>query len=243
MSDTPSAIRVALVEDDTILREEIGHFLRRQGFEVFEFISGVALVQEVRRLHLGLLVLDVNLPGPSGFELATRLRQSVPGLGIVMLTARGGLDDRVAGYDSGADVFMAKPASPHELLAVLMSLHRRSSGKTHELHLVLDAQQRVLSSGAAQIVLQLTPPEAAILAALVNAPECKLESTELSLRVEAITGSATLTKRALENLASRLRKKVAASGLARQEQFLKPIWGWGYQLGVPVRLLLDAPRP
>lgn len=235
MTAAQALIRAALVEDDLILREEVGHYLRQHGFEVFEFTSGVPLVQEVRRRSIGLVVLDVNLPGPSGFEIAARLRQGVPGLGIVLLTARGSLADRVAGYDCGADVFMPKPALPRELLAVLMNLHRRVTGKSHEIQLVLDVRQRVLTSGADQIALQLTPLETAFLAALAGALACQLDSASLASQIEAATGSPSITKRALENLASRLRKKVAASGLARQEQLIKPIWGWGYQLGVPVK--------
>lgn len=243
MSASQVALRVALVEDDQILRDEIGNYLGQQGFEVFEFTTGVTLAQDLQRLQVRLLVLDVNLPGPSGFEVAARLRQSLPGLGIVMLTARGGLADRVAGYDSGADVFLPKPASPQELMAVLMSLNRRISGKSHELWLVLDARQRMLSSGADQIVVQLTPPEAAFLRALVEAEDRRLDSGSLLARIDAATASPGMTKRALENLASRLRKKVAGSGMARQEQLIKPIWGWGYQLGVPVRLLEQGTGP
>lgn len=236
MTEAQVLVRVALVEDDLILREELGDYLRQQGFAVTEFTSGVALTQEIQRLQIHLVILDVNLPGHSGFEIAARLRQTQAAIGIVMLTARGALADRVAGYDSGADVFLPKPAQPRELVAVLMGLHRRLSGRAHELRLVLDARKRVLSAGEGQVALQLTVLEAALLVALAQAEDGKLDTASLSAQIEAATGGPAITRRALENTASRLRKKVAASGLARQEQLLKPIWGWGYQLGVGVSL-------
>lgn len=236
--NAPHPIRVALVEDDLILREEIGHFLRQQGLTVCDFMDGQALFTHLHAHATDLVVLDVNLPGMSGFEVAQQLKRDWPRLGIVMLTARTALSDRVAGYDCGADIFLPKPTEPDELLAALRNLHRRVGDDAPTArYWQLDMTRRVLRPAGSTVVLPLTALELALLVALTKAPNRQCEAVGLCAVLERIHSDPPFSKHALENLVSRLRKKVAEAGLVKQDQFLKSIWGWGYQLCVPLAVL------
>jgi len=125
MNQQAGQIRVALVEDDPLLRKEIHFHLKQQGFLVFAVQNGKSLDELLMTEPLDALVLDLSLPGEDGIAIATRIRRSIPGMGIVMLTARTALPDRIRGYEAGADVYLSKPVAPEELTLTLLSLARR----------------------------------------------------------------------------------------------------------------------
>lgn len=105
-----------------------------------------------------MVVLDLNLPGESGLDVARRLRATYPTLGIVMLTGRKEPADRLSGYVSGADVYLTKPASGEELLAVLASLQRRLRPQPSAAW-QLDLQRRTITSpGGASSELSANEP-------------------------------------------------------------------------------------
>ena len=120
---------ILLVEDDPLLVEGLsnafsfhGHRLRVAG----DGLSGVSLAQKHRP---DLVLLDVMLPGPDGFEVCRRLRAASPDLPVIFLTARGQESDRLLGFAAGADDYVTKPFSVAELLARVAALLRRA-GRT-----------------------------------------------------------------------------------------------------------------
>ena len=117
-------INVAVVEDEPDLCGSILRYLSLVGMTVKRAGSGTELDALLLDFTPDLLVLDVNLPGEDGFSIAARLR-SRSKVGIVMLTARGQLDDRVLGLTAGADAYLIKPVQFRELEAVIHSLARR----------------------------------------------------------------------------------------------------------------------
>lgn len=117
-------INVIVVEDDPDLCGSIVRYLSLVGMSVQRAGSGEELDAVMAGFTPDLLVLDVNLPGEDGFSIASRLR-SKSKMGIVMLTARGQLDDRVLGLTAGADAYLVKPVQFRELEAVIHSLTRR----------------------------------------------------------------------------------------------------------------------
>lgn len=128
--------KILVVEDDADLCDSVCRYLTMIGMEVQGANSVRGLFDCFRRFPAEVVVLDVNLPDGSGFEAARRLReQSGPAgqsVGIVMLTARETLDDRVLGLTCGADTYMVKPVQLRELEAVIFSLLRRvTSSHTH----------------------------------------------------------------------------------------------------------------
>lgn len=118
-------IRVGLVEDNADFRAEVAFHLRRAGLAVVLESDGGDLDAQLARHPCDLLVLDLGLPAEDGLSIATRLRHRQPGLGIVMLTAWSELSDRLTGLAQGADAYLVKPVDMRELVAVLLSLHRR----------------------------------------------------------------------------------------------------------------------
>ncbi len=116
-------IRVLLVEDDRDLSESLARYLGRMGIEVRTAESIEALnLQEPQNVDI--ILLDINLPGENGMIAATRFRQQ-SNVGIIMLTARSAVEDRIMGLSIGADSYLIKPVDPRELEAAIRSLHRR----------------------------------------------------------------------------------------------------------------------
>ena len=103
-SSTAQKLRIALVEDDPLLRKEIHYHLKQQGFVVYALDSGVSLDQLLLTEPIDALVLDLNLPGEDGLSIARRMRVSIPSVVIIMLTARTAIPERLKGYEAGADI-------------------------------------------------------------------------------------------------------------------------------------------
>lgn len=118
-------LKVAVVEDEADLCEELCEFLRLSGMEAHGMGSGADLDAFLAAAPCDALVLDVNLPEEDGFQIAERLRTTHEAVGIVMMTARGALADRVHGLRTGADAYLVKPVDLPELVATLESVCRR----------------------------------------------------------------------------------------------------------------------
>ncbi|GAB7564402.1 response regulator transcription factor [Methylobacillus methanolivorans] len=126
-----SHLRVIIVEDDLDLREETELGLRALGIDVTGVADATALYRELINKKYDIVILDVGLPGEDGFSILKHLRNSVQ-IGIVMVTARGAIDDRVQGLNDGADAYMVKPVDLKELASVVNSLARRLQAKMVE---------------------------------------------------------------------------------------------------------------
>jgi len=116
--------RVVLVEDNDDLREEILFQLEMQGLAARGARDAPALDALLAEQRCDILVLDLNLPGEDGFSIARRLCDP-PRLGIIMLTARDAIDDKLQGFDDGADLYLVKPVDRRELTACIRVLFRR----------------------------------------------------------------------------------------------------------------------
>ncbi|MET0731169.1 MAG: response regulator transcription factor, partial [Solirubrobacterales bacterium] len=124
LSDDQHSGRVLVVEDDESIADVLRRTLRQEGHEVRSSIDGIEALRAAEEFVPDLVILDLGLPGLDGVEVCRRLRaeSDVP---ILILTARGELDDRVEGLDSGADDYLAKPFERQELLARMRALMRR----------------------------------------------------------------------------------------------------------------------
>jgi DNA-binding response OmpR family regulator len=119
--------RVLVVEDDQTLAEVVETYLTREGFTVHLAADGATGLEQALRLEPDLVVLDLMLPVLDGFEVCRRLRKVLP-IPVIMLTARGEEDDRIAGLELGADDYLTKPFSPRELTARVKAVLRRAGG-------------------------------------------------------------------------------------------------------------------
>lgn len=121
-------MRILLVEDETKVSEFIRRGLQEEGFGVVVSSDGEQGAFEAAHGDFDLVILDVMLPSKGGFEVLAELRQANNPVPVIMLTARGDVEDRVRGLEAGADDYLPKPFSFAELLARIQALIRRASG-------------------------------------------------------------------------------------------------------------------
>jgi DNA-binding response OmpR family regulator len=144
--DVSPATRVLVVDDDVALADVVSRYLEREGFEVSTAPDGASGLAAALETLPDLVVLDLMLPVIDGLEVCRRLRQSAP-IPVVMLTARGEEDDRIAGLELGADDYVTKPFSPRELTARVKAVLRRATGG------MSDSSVRLLEGGGVQVDL------------------------------------------------------------------------------------------
>lgn len=231
MTPHPS-LHILVVEDNDNLREATVDFLRNHGHHV----TGVVCAEEVddtpTRDLPDLYLIDVNLPGENGFSLADRIRKSQPLAGIVLLTARGQLSDRLEGYSSGADNYLIKPVEPAELLVCINSLTRRLKAKPQEADAGLELNSQTLVLKGPQGSVTVSHGESILLAAFIRAAGQKLERWQAMQLVD--TKDKGLVPANLEMRISGLRKKLSTCGAP--EDAIRTLRGFGYALSCPIRL-------
>jgi len=120
---------VLVVDDDQRLRELLRNFLSRNSFRVTVAGDAVEARDRLTSMDFDLMVLDVMMPGESGLDLTTALRQQKKPIPILMLTAMGEPKDRIAGFERGADDYLPKPFEPRELLLRINSILRRATAQ------------------------------------------------------------------------------------------------------------------
>ncbi len=225
--------RIGLVEDNIDYRTEVAFHLQRAGFEIALESDGGGIDTQLTNSPCDLLVLDLGLPVEDGLEIARRLRRQHTGLGIVMLTARGSLDDRLAGFEEGADAYLVKPVDMRELVATLYSVQRRLSvavAPSEAWSIMLDTLS--ICSPAGQTVA-LTATEMDLLKCLAAATPEPV-SREL-LAVSLGHPEPDFDYRRLEVAFSRLRKKIET--LTAGASPIRAARSRGYVFAAPVRLL------
>ena len=162
-------------------------------------------------------------------SIASRVRASMPGIGIVILSARTRPSDRTAGYESGADVYLTKPTNAHELESVIQNLARRLAPQV-PAGLVLHMGDLTLCTSAG-VCVGLRLSEAQLLRHLATAPERQLE-TETLLRWISHDHSVPFDRYNLAVMLSRLRYKIDLA--LPQKDIVKAVRGYGYKLTVPL---------
>jgi DNA-binding response OmpR family regulator len=236
--DSSSPLVVAVVEDDSLLREEIVNHLQAEGMQVHAVNSAFALDDTLARERIDVFLIDLNLPGEGGLSLCKRLRDTLPQAGIVICTGRTALIDRIAGYtQGGADFYLTKPVSPDELLLVIESLGRRLKQPQSTLAWSLSLRDRTLESPHSEEKMRLTEREKTLLVALMQAKDNTLDSGVLCDLFGDETSDRTISKHSLEELVARLRKKFKTMQTEEAESALKSVWGVGYQLCIRVNFV------
>jgi DNA-binding response OmpR family regulator len=232
MRDVDSRPRILVVEDDPTVSEVVTRYLVREGYEVESVADGLRAVERAKASPPDLMVLDLMLPGLDGLEVFRRLRSFAP-IPVIMLTARGGEDDRVLGLELGADDYMAKPFSPRELTARVKSVLRRAEGHVQDTStqaprlltagdLTVDVAAREVKLGRRPITL--TVREFDLLAYLMAHPHQVFRREDLLEQVWGYTFGDTST---VTVHVRRLREKVEDDPSAPQR--IQTVWGVGYR--------------
>ncbi|MDD3328158.1 MAG: response regulator transcription factor [Zoogloea sp.] len=228
-------IHIAVVEDNEDLRDEVVFHLSRMGHRVTGLPDGAALDRHLAAVSIDVLVLDLGLPGEDGVSIARRLGVSHPRLAIAMLTARGQLEDRLAGLESGADIYLVKPVDMRELSAVCDSLYRRLNRAdvperpAEGWQLDVQSLELVPPGGAA---ILLTPTEFKLMRVLAEAAPEPAHRRDLA----AAMGHPELDFdfRRLETALSRLRRKIEAR--SGETTTLRSARNVGYVFAAPIRV-------
>jgi DNA-binding response OmpR family regulator len=129
-----SEITILVVEDDPAVRRGIIDILEHVGYRTLEAADGHAGMELALKANYRLLLLDLVMPGPSGFEILQTLKRKRPGQAVIILSARGEENDRVRGLTTGADDYVVKPFSMKELLARVDAVLRRTCERTVPSH-------------------------------------------------------------------------------------------------------------
>lgn len=223
------AKHVLIVEDEKPIRDMIGFSLRRNGFTVTEAADVAAARSSIANARPDLVLVDWMLPDTSGLELTRQLKRNreTQDLPIIMLTARGDEQDKVAGLEGGADDYVVKPFSPRELLARINAVLRRATpGGGDEVidqgGLVLDtASERVL---VGEKTVALGPTEYRLLAFFMTHAERVYSRTQLLDRVWG--GDVYVEERTVDVHIRRLRKALEDVDFDR---FIQTVRGSGYR--------------
>ena len=229
-------LNIVIVEDHDALREVMVEILQAQGHHVQGLDCAEALDDSLIRSRIDLLISDLNLPGADGYSLTRRFRAAHPLAGIIMVTARNALDDKVNGYEVGADIYLAKPVSPDELVAAVNSVARRLQAQSTQstpqtgTSLQFDSRRSVLSGPLGDCTL--VAAESTILTALARAPDQRLEVWQLLGLLNLDLD--TYTKSTFEVRLARLRKKLVQVGAEKAS--LRVIERGVYQLAVALRV-------
>jgi len=221
-----------IVDDDADMRLLLAEYFRRLGFAVDERESGAAALEPATTNKFDCFIFDVSMPGISGFELLKRIRERGVQTPALFLTAHDALDYKVAGYEAGADDYVAKPFSPRELEYRVEALLRRSSGiqpdsdseRTQVGDLVIDKRRHeVLRHGSR---IDLTPLEFQILELLASEPGRAWSRNALLDRVWSTEYEGY--QRNIDPHINRLRKKLEND--PKNPRYVLTVRGVGYKL-------------
>jgi len=221
---------ILVVDDDARLRALLSRYLAENGFRVSSASHAAEARDKLRFLAPDALVLDVMMPGESGLALTASLRAENATVPILLLTARGAPEDRIAGFESGADDYLGKPFEPRELVLRLRAMLRRAvpppaeapAGPLRLGPLEFDPVRAELSGPDGP--MHLTGGESALLAALAARPNEVLTRED----IVAALGMDETGERAIDVQVTRLRRKIEAD--PREPRFLHTVRGRGYVL-------------
>lgn len=221
--------RILVIEDEFAMRHALEDLLSSGGHRVIMAADGATGLERARTEQPDLILLDVMLPKVDGFAVAAELRRIGSAVPILLLTAKGGVEDRVTGLDAGADDYLAKPFSPQELLARVRALLRRVERAEVAVDRVqlgsveIDFVRQTARRGSGTV--RLTPKEFAMLRMLV---EARGEVVTREQFLDVIWGyNAFPTTRTVDTHMAALRSKVEED--PAQPRHLLTVHGAGYR--------------
>jgi two-component system response regulator CpxR len=226
--------RLLIIDDDVRLAEMLVEYLAPEGIELTPVASGIQGLRSAQRENYDLIILDVMLPGLSGFDVLKQLRESGSKTPVLMLTARGDDVDRIVGLDLGADDYLPKPFNPRELLARVKAILRRTAEPEGEEAVELAVGQlrvnlRRREAWLGDQPLKLTNAEFVILVTLMRSPG-DVVSREALTRT-ALGRQLLPDDRSLDTHISNLRRKLGSD--ADADVLIRSIRGSGYVLVPP----------
>ena len=225
--------RVLVVDDDDTIAGVVVDYLGRAGHQAERAADGPAALAAIEAAPPDLVLLDIMLPGIDGIEVCRRVRAALPDLPVIMLTALGEAEDRIAGLEVGADDYVTKPFSPRELVLRIDSVLRRATPARPSPVVTIGAvtvDRAARTATRAGEPLLLTVRELDLLAYLMAHPDVAFTRDQLMREVWGWTfgDQSTVTVHV-----RRLREKVEDD--PTNPALIKTVWGVGYRLETPQR--------
>jgi DNA-binding response OmpR family regulator len=239
---------VLIVEDEESIRVGVAEALRAAGYEILQASDGISGLATARRPGIRIVLLDLMLPKLDGMSVLKQLRQSHPTLPVIVLTARGAEEERVAGLKAGADDYVVKPFSAKELVARVEAVLRRSAERpmnaakirAGKVHVDLERRELRRTDGERDT---LSETECAILLHLAAYPGRVISRDELLTRVWGLSGDGIET-RTIDMHIARLRAKLATMNDDKvDEPYILTVRGKGYMLGPSVTVTPAGDEP
>jgi len=232
-TNAPNQRRILVVEDDAAIRRGIADALTFSGYEVLQSGHGIEAQKLAVSATIDLLLLDVVLPGLSGFEILKAVRTMRPILPVILLTARGEESDKVHGLRLGADDYVVKPFSIRELIARVEAVLRRSPERPNQI------EQFAVPGGVADLARrevrfkdgtrsELSEREVDLLRYLASNPGRAISRDEILMRVWRLDPK-HLETRTIDMHIANLRTKVRDT--ASEPKVVLTVRGKGYMLG------------
>ncbi len=217
--------QIAVVEDEALMRGELSHMLRRAGYGVIEITSFQDVLSQLLQQAPDLVLLDVNIPGMSGFEICRMLKQK-SAIPVLVLTSRDQLCDELHALDLGADEFLTKPCRKERLLARVSNVLKRYEGRSNLLEgpgFLLDRQTYTLYIHNQSVILPKNQGKLLETFLLSGGEIVPKESLCL-----ALWGTTEfIDENALQVNLTRFKKNMASLGMAAK---IVPVRGTGYRL-------------
>ena len=204
-------MKILVIDDEKLLADSIDALLSKKGFEVEVAYDGETGAEYAELGIYDLLILDVMMPKLNGYEVAKKVRARKCGTPILMLTAKSGLEDRIAGLNAGADYYLAKPFDTRELLACINALLRRQGAQVNEVvygNTSLDLSSGMLVCGTNSI--RLSAREFDIMRFLLQSGSRNLSKEIILARVWGYDSDAV--ENHVEVYVGFLRKKLSSIG-------------------------------
>ncbi len=220
---------ILIVDDEEDIRELISvNLAREEAYSIIEASDGLDALKKAKRHLPDLIILDLMLPEMDGYTVHKQLRKDAQTrhIPVIMLTARGKLEERIAGLESGADDYMTKPFSPKELVLRVRNLIRRSVSKESES--VVAAGPFRLDKNSLKLFMEeeeidLTSTEFKLLLCLIESPGVIQERADLLQKVWGY--SDMIQTRTLDTHIKRLREKLGTNGNS-----IETVRGVGYRI-------------
>lgn len=222
-------MRILLVEDDLNLSNDLKHQLLLEKFEVDAASDGIIAERLLSKEEYDCILLDVNIPGKNGYELTKDIRSRQIKTPVIMITAYGELEDKLQGFEGGADDYITKPFYFKELLARIHVFIKRSDRyavrNTSIADLVVNHEKKEVFRG--DVPIKLTPREYEIINILMEANGNPISKKQLLRKVWGTTFEAN--SNTIEVFINMLRNKVDKNF---EPKLIKTRIGYGYYMGV-----------
>lgn len=220
-------MNILVIEDNPSIRKMIQIFLEREKFTLDQAAEGLSGFEKARSKKYDLILLDLNLPGKSGFEIITSLRSLKIQIPILVISARTSLEDKLMALNLGADDYLVKDFALYEMLARVKSLIRRSTGHGRNIFkcggLVLNIAEMTVTREGQKI--KLPKKDFTLLATLIRQKNKTVETPEL---LKALWGDQNITSTNALNVHMRTLRKMVDEGF--ETKLLHTVRGFGYKL-------------